>query len=102
MSVEVCCRSQQGGLQRDVNGGLESGINRYSGLVTPPVGTGPSVNKQRHTDMASYTPLCFNLLLECCTLLFHIQLKEDESRRGKMSPGETCVIWGSNLAACFL
>lgn len=38
------------------------------------------VNKQRHTNAACNTPLCFNLLLEWCTLLLHIQLKEDESR----------------------
>lgn len=37
-------------------------------------------NKQQH--MASCTPLCFSLLLEHYTLLY-IQLREDESRRGK-------------------
>lgn len=83
MSVEVYCRSQKAGLQRDLNGGLEWWINGYSGPVTPSVGTGPPVNKWRHTDMASYTPLCFNPLLESCSLLLRIQFKEDESRKGK-------------------
>lgn len=102
MSVEMYCRSQHGGLQRDLNGSLKWWINGYSGLVTPPVGTGPAINKQRHTDQASSTPLCFNLLLESYTLLLHIQLKEDESRRGKCLLVRLGVIWGSNLEAYFL
>lgn len=49
--------------------------------------------------MASRTPLCHHLLLECCTLL-PVQRGggEDESRSGEMSPGEARVIRGPNLA----
>ena len=84
MSLEVNCWSQQGRLQRNLNGVLEWWIDGFSGLVMLPVSTSPPGNKWRHTDMASYTPLCFNLLLECCTLL-HIQLKWDERRGKKVS-----------------
>lgn len=75
-------------------------------LVTPPVSTGLPLNKRHHPDMTSYTSLCFNLLLEGCTLLFHIQLKQG----GNVSSGELCdlgIQFGSMFsvniitAACF-
>lgn len=53
MSVEVYCRYQHGGQQRDINGGLEWWIDGYSGLVAPPVGTGPDANKQHPTLLQS-------------------------------------------------
>lgn len=85
MSVEVYCTVDLNREDyREIS--MEWWINGYSGLVTPPVGTSPPLNKQQHTDMASYTPLCFNLLLEQRTLLLYIQLKENESRRGKCLP----------------
>lgn len=78
MSVKMYCGSQQG-IQIDLNRGVEWWINGYSGLVTPSHSTSPPINERPHTDMAPYTPFCFYLLLECCTLVFHIQLKEGEN-----------------------